>query len=474
MVKYGEAEWRKKIMLLPEERILLNPLDPIYKELLTDASYEERDVIQQVSSRFEHPSQLYLPPEKDVLYTLFPLVAIAKKGSHSREASLVVSMICSIIRERLEYALDNEKIVNDVLDSMSGIVPVKKLHDVSITIPREDAFRLCTGDDQLSYVIHWTALSEYNLTQYYITGGWIPLTTKRLIEVYILLLEKSLRTYIDEKRTEYTSQNLELPPLFSALLHSISSKVPAVTVAPVGATEFDEESFPPCIREALAGTGAGLRNYAITVLLTSFLSYARVYPSLSAFDQEKKPDLSADQIEILLHEVVPLIIEAGDRCDPPFFADQPIEKLNVFYHLGFGLNGSPGHGDFGQSKWYLPPSCKKIKQNAPSLCKPDALCSQGIYVISNKDKFNHLVDINDGDPLRVLLALTRYRNPEEIVTKSGVDEGEVRRILKNLEREEILIQIRVRNPLVYYVRKLRQKQRKKRNKDHNSRNAPEK
>lgn len=449
-------------MLLPEERILLNPLDPIYKELLSDARYEEHDVFHQVSARLEHPSQLYVPPEKDVLYTLFPLVAIARKGSHSREAGLVISMISSIVRERLEYALDNEKIESDVLDSMKGIIPLKKVQEVSIEIPREDAFRLCKGDDRLKYVVHWTALSEYNLTQYYVTGGWIPLTTVQLIEVYVLLLEKALRTYIDQKRNEYASENLELPPLFSTLLRSISSQVPAVTVAPVGATEFDEESFPPCIREALAGTGAGLRNYAITVLLTSFLSYARVYPSLSAFDQEKKSDLSTDQIEILLEEVVPLIIDAGNRCDPPLFADQPIEQLNVLYHLGFGLNSSPSHSDFGTSKWYLPPSCKKIKQNAPSLCKPDALCSQGLYVISDKDKFNHLIEINDGDPLRVLLALTKYKNPKEIVAQSGVDEGEVRRILKNLEKGEILIQIRVRNPLVYYVRKLRQKQRKKR------------
>ncbi|MGD2072398.1 MAG: hypothetical protein PVG65_02795, partial [Candidatus Thorarchaeota archaeon] len=329
MVRYGEAEWSKKIMLLPEERVLFNPLDPIYKKLLEEAVYDDDEILHQVSIRLKDPSQLYVPPEKDVLYTLFPLVAIARKGSRSREANLVIPMIGSIIRERLEYALDNEKIEHDILEALKEISPIRKMHAVSIEIPREDAFRLSKGGDQLKYVIYWTALSDYNLTTRYIVGGWIPLTKMQLIDVYILLLEKALRTYIDQKRHEYTSENLELPPIFDALYKSITSQVPAVTVTPVGATELDEKLFPPCIGEALQGVGAGLRNYAITVLLTSFLSYARVYPSLSAFDQEKKPHLSTEQIEILLEEVVPLIIEAGDRCDPPLFADQPIEQLNV-------------------------------------------------------------------------------------------------------------------------------------------------
>ncbi len=93
--------------------------------------------------------------------------------------------------------------------------------------------------------------------------------------------------------------------------------MPAVSVTPVGATELEENAFPPCVREALQGASSGLRNYAVTVLLTSFLSYARVYPSLTAFDQEKKPDLTPEQIDILIGEVAPLIVEAGNRCDPP-------------------------------------------------------------------------------------------------------------------------------------------------------------
>lgn len=458
MVRYGVAEWIKKITFSPEERILINPLDPVYKNLLQNNEYRDEDILDEIERRLDSTSPLYNLPEKEVLYQLFPLVAVARKGSHSREASLVIEMILSVVRERLGYALDNKEIEGDVIDSMRGIVTIGRPETVKI--PREDAFRLVSGKDQLQYLVYWTALSDYDLTQYYLVEGWIPLTKAQLIDVYVLLLGKALREYIDQKKEEHATQEVHLPPIFGNILNLISSKVPAVQVTPTGAAELEEIVFPPCIREALQGASSGSRNYAITVLLTSFLSYARVYPSLTAFDQEKKPDLSPEQIEILLQEVVPLILEAGSRCDPPLFTDQPIERLNVFYHLGFGLTDNPRIGDFGTSKWYLPPSCKKIKQNAPTLCKPDALCSQGIYAVADKEKLDKLIQINKGESQRVLLSLKETRNPSKIAELSGVDEGEVKRILHNLEREGTLIQIKVKNPLVYYVRKMRRMKRK--------------
>jgi len=470
VVKYAGTEWKKKEFLSPEERILINPLDPIYKELLQGAEYDEEDILSEIKKRLENihskskkqprDREPYTPPEKEALYQLFPLVSVTRKGSHSREAALAIEMVLSAVKKRIWYALDNPKIEKDVLDSMKGITKIEPLSQ-DTEIPREDTSRLVSGNDNLRYMVYWTCLSDYDLTQYYIVQGWIPLTKNQLIRVYMMVLGKTLRTYIDQKRKEYTSQEMKLPPLFGNLFNLITSRVPAVSVAPTGAAELEESAFPPCVREALQGASSGLRNYAITVLLTSFLSYARVYPSLTAFDQEKKPELSSEQIDILLQEVVPLVVEAGDRCDPPLFADQPIEKLNVFYHLGFGLKNSPQHKDFGSSKWYLPPSCKKVKQNAPSLCKPDAFCLQGVYAVADREKLEQLIDMNAGDPLRVLLALKRSRYPQKIVELSGVDEAEVRRILRNLEKEGVLIQIRVRNPLVYYVRKMRRKKRRK-------------
>lgn len=459
MVKYAEPEWTKKVFLKDEERILINPIDPVYKELLQTADYTDEEILSEVERRLEGSEgimTLHGLPEKEVLYQLFPLVSVAKKGSHSREALLAVEAVVSLVKERLRFALDNQRIEKDLLSCMRSVADIAFLSDIGVS--REDAFRL-VGHDRFRYMVKWVHLADSDLTQYYIVTGWIPLTKDQLIDVYAVLLRKALKEYVDQKREEYASEQVQLPSLFGKLFRLISSRVPAVSVTPIGAAELEENAFPPCVREALEGASSGLRNYSITVLLTSFLSYARVYPSLTAFDKEKKPELLPEQIEILIDEVVPLIVEAGDRCDPPLFADQPIERLNVFYHLGFGLTDSPRHTDFGASTWYLPPSCKKIKLNAPSLCKPDELCSQGVYAVANREKLEQLIDMNAGDPLRVLLALRKTRDPQKMAVIAGVDEGEVKRILRNLEKEGILVQIRVRNPLVYYVRKMRKRKK---------------
>jgi DNA primase large subunit len=469
VVKYAEAEWVRKQLFLPEDRILINPLDPVYKSMLENAHYEEGEIIPEIKKRLSAvrsdsedtksstPSDI--DPSKEVLYQLFPLVSVARKGSHSREAGLAIKMVTEPVRERLWFALDNEMIRADVLDTMKGISTLAFLSKITVDIPREDVFRLVPRGDSLQYAVRWTDVADSDLTQYYIVEGWIPLTKAQLIEVYTDLLTKALKAYIDEKREEYRTQNYKLPQIFTKILTLISSEVPAVSVAPVGAAEFDEQAFPPCIREALQGTFSGLRNYAITVLLTAFLSYARVYPSLTAFDQEKKPELSPEQIEIILEEVAPVIIEAGNKCDPPLFQDQPIEQANVFYHLGFGLSDSPFPRDFGASKWYLPPSCVKVKQNAPSLCKPDTLCLQGIYAVADRTRLEELINSNTGEAQRVLSALKKTRNPQRIAEASQVDIGEVKRILRNLHRDNVLVLLQVKNPLVYYVRKIRRKKR---------------
>jgi DNA primase large subunit len=90
-----------------------------------------------------------------------------------------------------------------------------------------------------------------------------------------------------------------------------------------------------------------------------------------------------------------MILEAGGRCDPPLFKDQPIENENVFYHLGFGLTSSPNIKDFGRSKWYLPPNCSKIRENAPSLCHHDDFCRKKFYQIIDKEKASSLIKASE-------------------------------------------------------------------------------
>jgi DNA primase large subunit len=132
---------------------------------------------------------------------------------------------------------------------------------------------------------------------------------------------------------------------------------------------------------------SGSRNYAISVLLTSFLSYARAAPG--KVDDPRLVDFIKDQ-NILSDEIMPLIYQAADMCQPPLFEDQPLEKMNVSYHLGLGLTEVAKLENSGSSKWYFPPNCEKIRREAPGICKPDSLCERiknpvNYYFIKMKD-----------------------------------------------------------------------------------------
>ena len=135
----------------------------------------------------------------------------------------------------------------------------------------------------------------------------------------------------------------------------------------IKAGELKAEAFPPCIRMALSGVEAGYRNYAVTMLLTSFLSKARL---------GDKKELTEEDVEILKREVLPIIYEAAEKCSPPLFEDQPHEKKNIHYHLGFGLSEEIKLEYFGKSRWYMVPNCEKIRREAPKLCSPDEICGK--------------------------------------------------------------------------------------------------
>ena len=76
------------------------------------------------------------------------------------------------------------------------------------------------------------------------------------------------------------------------------------------------------------------------------------------------------------NEVLPLIYEAAERCVPPLFEDQPQEKLNLNAKLGFDLHSTLTLEHEGETKWYTPMSCEKIKLHLPNLCRPDEDCKK--------------------------------------------------------------------------------------------------
>ncbi|AFK21866.1 DNA primase large subunit PriL [Pyrococcus sp. ST04] len=214
-------------------------------------------------------------------------------------------------------------------------------------------------------------LPAEQLSKYYITHGLVYLRKEDLLNVWRLAFERNIERAIsmlyevrDELPEFYRELLGEIRRFAEEEFHSKISEVKGGVLKP--------ELFPPCIKNALRGVPQGLRNYAITVLLTSFLSYARICPNPPRRNVRVKDCIN--DLKVITDEILPMIIEAANRCSPPLFEDQPNEIKNIWYHLGFGYTANPSLEDSGNSIWYFPPNCEKIKANAPQLCTPDKHC----------------------------------------------------------------------------------------------------
>ena len=183
----------------------------------------------------------------------------------------------------------------------------------------------------------------------------------QLIEAHpsILTLADEIEKTIDEEMTKYST--------FYASVNN-----------PGGYMEIGKlvkEAFPPCIKSTVEGVSSGGRNDAIVLFLTSFASYARLYPGIFANEGAniKVSDIDKN-LDITEREILPLIFEAADNCTPPLFEDQPQEKINIISKLGFGMHSEVSLEHEGETKWYTPMSCEKVKIHLPQLCKKDKGC----------------------------------------------------------------------------------------------------
>lgn len=145
---------------------------------------------------------------------------------------------------------------------------------------------------------------------------------------------------------------------------------------PMKAGPLNPLAFPPCVKKALEGIKSGGRNDAIVLFMTPFVSYARLYPDVFRMNLSKRISDQDPQLEVTENEVLPLIYEAAQRCVPPLFDDQPQEKVNINAKLGFGMHSSLKMEHEGETTWYTPMSCEKIKLHLPHLCRPDEVCKK--------------------------------------------------------------------------------------------------
>lgn len=166
-------------------------------------------------------------------------------------------------------------------------------------------------------------------------------------------------------------------------------------------------AFPPCVKKALEGIKSGGRNDAIVLFMTPFVSYARLYPDVFRMNITKQVSDQDPNLEIVENEILPLIYEAAQNCVPPLFDDQPQEKVNINAKLGFGMHSALKLEHEGETTWYTPMSCEKIKLHLPHLCKPDDVCkkignplsyyNRMIWEVRNMEKEKSESSENSGD-----------------------------------------------------------------------------
>lgn len=323
---------------------------------------------------------------------------------YSREARLVSDATRETIKYRMYdlFKRGYERLCLEIVERSFKFLQLErgdgaKLGDVEI--PREDYFRLRDRrlaedgieivDDRVlaqyipKYAVRWTDLAlllkhrRVELTKLYLVDGWAVITPRELWDLFAGFISVKTEEYIASVYERFSDAGVP-----SKLLTDVGERIVSLLPPEIGLRErfarvppgrLRPEFFPPCVKKALAGVGAGARNYAITVLLTSFLSYARVSPSGRAVS--RMADFIGD-ISVVRDEIAPLIFESAERCNPPLFKDQPQEKANIYYHLGFGMVLEPRLEDSGKSKWYRTPNCSKIAIATPALCDPDEFCKK--------------------------------------------------------------------------------------------------
>ena len=398
--------------MISEYAAVLDPFSPDAKEIVqTSPPLQDlpREVIERAIERVRWKSGKEMLVDfkadavrADVLsfYLMCQGVA-AVSYPYSREARLASRATEEAIKYRIYdlFKRGYEELCLGVVQRSIKLQPLEGMRVGGMEIPREDYFKLrdrCLAevgiegsvDDRTlaqylpRYAVRWTDLSpllkhrRLELTRLYLLGGWAVITPRELWEFYAQFVSIRSEEYI-ASLYERLAELGAPPSAFVEVGERIASLLPPELELRERFARVPKklrpEFFPPCIRKALAGVGSGARNYAIAMLLTSFLSYARISPSGKAVT--RVGDFT-DDVSVVRDEIVPLIFEAAERCNPPLFRDQPQERANVYYHLGFGMTLEPRLEDSGKSKWYRTPNCDKIKMAAPTLCDPDESCRE--------------------------------------------------------------------------------------------------
>ena len=318
-------------------------------------------------------------------YILCQAVGI-KYGPNSRESRAVSELQGQIIENRLEelYERDRTEIVDKIMNilivqdrikwtSLADLLSSKKINLQDLVL--KDGNVILDREDFMEYFGDVVKLQQPERMYNVFIGNRI----KELIMIKMIM--QNTENYIKnvhEIAGREVEPNATLLKIAEEVADALSKEIRYYGGGDGGgevkASPLNVEKFPPCIRKALDGIKSGGRNEVIVLFLTPFLSYARLYPSVFRRNTTLKvSDVDAD-LKITQNEILPMIYDAADRCSPPLFDDQPQEKININAKLGFGMNDNLNLQHEGETTWYTPMSCEKVKLNMPNLCKPDKTC----------------------------------------------------------------------------------------------------
>ncbi|MEM3184116.1 MAG: hypothetical protein QXW92_00400 [Candidatus Hadarchaeales archaeon] len=380
-------KWKtSECIVEPNERAVENEILSFYLTMQATAS---------VSMPYSREVQFVAEKTRDTIrYRLYNLF---RKGEGDFCLKAISGQIKNLTLQELSKALGMNFDENDL----------RRIRDLRL---KKDGLK--EVDDHLlpqympSLAVRWHDLSpliahgRLQVTDLHMVSGWAIVSLRDLWDLYSELMYVKTERYIQEV-FEKLQEGGEPHPLLLTVGERISKMVPRAPAIAVDtrrmAGKLLPDCFPPCVSAVMNGVSHGLRNFGVVMLLTSFLSYARIAPSGKA--SNKISDFVKD-ISIVTQEIVPLIVEAANRCNPPLFQDQPQEKANIFYHLGFGMTTEPKIEDSGRSKWYMVPNCSKIRSSAPLLCKPDDMCKNvknplTYYFLKKREKFRGGVRDNE-------------------------------------------------------------------------------
>jgi DNA primase large subunit len=341
---------------------------------------------------FDHNDYAFLfDPEIakfDVIAFYIAAQAIGIKfNPNSRESRVFMEAQGKLVEERLEKLHPTErreavsKLLNTLLQqdnikwtSLSNLLGSKKISLSDLVLDQGEVI-LNRADFLLKFedkIVNRPPEKMYDL-----------LIGQRIKELIInRMIMHNTENYI--KKVHEMASNIEPHPALIQIADKISEKLAERSSffsssgggGGAKAATLQNEAFPPCIMKTMEGVGSGNRNDAIVLLLTSFLSYARLYPSVFRNEISVKVSDVDSNLQIVNNEIIPLIYEAAENCSPPLFEDDPQEKLNVIAKLGFGVHSEADLKHEGESKWYTPMSCDKIKIHLSPLCRPDATCKK--------------------------------------------------------------------------------------------------